>query len=524
MWQDTEEARFERYEQYLKKCPLLGAASREVSRQSPPGGEAAGTRSGGADGRLPDRDEGKGGEEKAEIIGGVCDRVLAPALHSYVLWVLKEAMAGGKKRLYFLARDAFFMYEAAEKYCRAFDLPIECRYVSFSRYSVRIPLYQFDFDEALGYICRGGIDVTMDKILNRAGLAEAEKEKVLEELREKHSFSPDRQAFLPYAELAKIREMLEECEPFRTFVLQHSREALPAFEGYLTQEGLLDEIPMAVVDSGWVGSMQKLLNRAVRLCREQRDRKEDPETAGCGGEIRETGRTECGEEKENFLEGYYWGLYELPGDVDADTYHCYFFSPEGDRKEKVYFSNCLFEAVFSAPHGMTMGYCRKDGAYEPVYAEITAEHRKFMENIGERFSRYGDSLILETERQTEDEQGSGMKKFEFLASRMDRETVENLLGLFMAQPTRAEAEAFGSLPFSDDVIDYGGQELAAILSEEELEANHAGRKILSRLGIRNEPVRESAWYEGSAVRGGEHVSRHLRQYRLYKRLLYLAKR
>ena len=54
-------------------------------------------------------------------------------------------------------------------------------------------------------------------------------------------------------------------------------------KGYLEQEGLLDKEKSALVDSGWVGSMQKTLNMVLN----------------------KLGREET-------LTGYYWGLYELP--------------------------------------------------------------------------------------------------------------------------------------------------------------------------------------------------------------------
>ena len=42
---------------------------------------------------------------------GAC--VLGPALSAFVRWVLAEAVRTGKKRLYFLARDGYFMYQTA---------------------------------------------------------------------------------------------------------------------------------------------------------------------------------------------------------------------------------------------------------------------------------------------------------------------------------------------------------------------------------------------------------------------------
>ena len=63
-----------------------------------------------------------------------------------------------------------------------FHLPIECRYLCCSRYSLRLPMYHRDMGAALDYICRGGTEVTLDRILDRSGIKEEEKRITLEQL------------------------------------------------------------------------------------------------------------------------------------------------------------------------------------------------------------------------------------------------------------------------------------------------------------------------------------------------------
>ena len=60
-------------------------------------------------------------------------RILSIVMNGFVLWVLKNAQKQGVKRLYFLARDGYFMYQCSKIYCEKFQLPIECRYLSCSR-------------------------------------------------------------------------------------------------------------------------------------------------------------------------------------------------------------------------------------------------------------------------------------------------------------------------------------------------------------------------------------------------------
>ena len=187
--------------------------------------------------------------------------VLAPALGSFVQWLLHEALKSGKQRLYFLARDGYFPYRAAQLLCKRRKLPIECRYLSCSRYSLRLPVFHLDKEAALDYICRSGTDGTVEKLLRRAGLTETERNQVLQCL--SLPFSPENPA--SRAELPEIRHHLSKCGVFLAYMEKHSREAMSGLTGYLRQEGLLDSVPDAVVDSGWVGTMQKTLGGGVGM-------------------------------------------------------------------------------------------------------------------------------------------------------------------------------------------------------------------------------------------------------------------
>ena len=465
MWRDTREVRLRRYREMLRESPRLYKPAEALQEEKKNDTE----------------------EEYRKTFENVCDYVLAPALNGFVQWVLREALHTGKRRLYFLARDGYFMYQAALVYCKRLKLPLECRYLSCSRYSIRIPMFHLDIDGALEYICRGGIDVTMQKILNRAGLTQEEQEIVLKDL----NLAFGEKDMLPYAAMQEIRGELKKCDNFQKYMYKHSSEAMPELEGYLIQEGLFDGIPSALVDSGWVGSMQKVLNQLAEHIQKKNHF---------------TSRVK--------LDGYYWGLYELPSDVRPEDYHCYYFSPGGNLRQKVYFSNSLFEGIFSAPHGMTIGYKKENGRYRPIYGEISDEQKKFMELTEQRLMKATEQI---TPRLCRDDLAT-------LDCQKDHQIIRKLLRLFMSEPTVHEAEIYGSLHFSDDVLDYGGHQMAEPMSQKELTANHLWHKALAMLGVQKVHVKESAWYEGSAVRGGKNVKHHLRRYAGYKYLLYLRKR
>ncbi len=404
--------------------------------------------------------------------------ILALALNGFVLWVLSEACRNGIQRVYFLARDGYLMYRCAQIYVNKLQLPVECRYLYCSRHSLRLPLYHRDMETGLDYICRGGTEVTLEKILKRSGITEAERKKTLKLL----ELTEEKDLILPYPYLKEIKQKLKGCPFFLKAMEVNSRKKLSPLLAYLEQEGLLEEIPMALADSGWTGSMQKEINQALKML-------------GKNGE----------------LSGYYWGLYELPKGVKRENYHCYYFSPEKSLKKKVCFSNSLFESIFSAPHGMTTGYEKKNGSWEPVCGPGNEKRRKFMEKL--------EPILLEyAGNQAEtivDPENLFIEKFIREPSRK--------LERFMSRPTFQEAEIFGNLPFSDDIFDTEEQMTAVKLTEEELKANHAWNKICRMSGFGPGYVKESPWYEGSAVLYGKRPGYHIFMYHLYKYLLYLKK-
>ena len=412
----------------------------------------------------------------SEVQGKTAIYVLGPVLNAFVVWVLQNAVKSGKQRLYFLARDGYLMYRAARIYTERFSIPIECRYLCCSRYSLRIPMFHMDLKDAMEYICRDSIGVNLTRILNRAGLDGKEQEKVLDDIGERGQGEVP----VPYARLEKIKEKLWHSEIFLEAVIRHSREAVPALTGYLTQEGLMEETKAALVDSGWVGSMQKTLNQVLR----------------------NMGR-------RSVLEGYYWGLYELPPNIKRESYHCYYFSPEGQLGSKAGFNNNLFETIFSAPHGMTLGYDEKNGFYEPVFDYLSPERKEEMvslERILIRYVRHAAGTI---------------RDFSETDCQRQKKVLRNLVTLFMSRPSPKEAESFGRMIFCDDVLEYADRPLAEEMDEKDLRDNHVINKILVMLGIRKKEIRESAWYEGSAVRFGKRPGYHLIQYGLYKYLLYI---
>ena len=108
-------------------------------------------------------------------------------------------------------------------------------------------------------------------------------------------------------------------------------------------------------------------------------------------------------------------------------------------------------------------------------------------------------------------------------SEKDARFIARLLRLFMSRPDRSEAEVYGNYRFSDDVTEKRTHPLALPMTEDELLSGHILEKFRRLYLKRNLPVRESAWYEGSAKLYSSRAAWHQRHYRRYKELIYLRK-
>lgn len=423
--------------------------------------------------------------------------VTAPVLCRFIQWVLQEAWKAGKKRLYFLARDGYSMYQAARILCEKNNIPVECRYLYCSRYALRSAEYMLLEEESLFYICLGGIDITFEKVMLRAGLNREEAELIGRLL----GYSGRLGQRMSYAQVKALVPELSSCKVFMELMRSHSAEKYPEVCGYLRQEGLLEDIPYAVVDSGWTGSIQKSLQRLLG-------------SMGC----------------RKGLEGYYFGLYEYPKQADSRAYHTYYFEPSTGLRRKVYFSNSLFECICSSPEGMAKGYVKQGEVYAPVFEQKENPNREKIEKsihyLQEYASGFAECAAFTDganlpQGSMQDRNAEGILPGTAQVQKFIR-TAAKLLKQFMGHPSMEEAKEYGSYVFCDDVIGERLQTVAAPLAAEDLKDNRLMRRARNLLLKKGKPVRESAWIEGSTVLAGR--SREVWHCALYKYALYIKKR
>ncbi|WP_306568832.1 hypothetical protein [Faecalispora jeddahensis] len=346
----------------------------------------------------------------------ITDTVTAPVLFNYVWWVLTEAKKQGLRRLYFLARDGYVLEKIAQKFVSKFNLDIECRYLYCSRKSLRMPTYHLIGDETYRLLFLGGYHVSLSDILDRVELTQVERKEVL---REVNLSSEDIDKKLTKFQLEAITNLLRRSEKLRTYVIEKSQQVYNNTIHYFEQEGLLDTLPFAIVDSGWTGSMQRSLRQLL-------------ESAGWRG----------------VMHGFYFGMYEQPKEKRDGNYYCWYFSKTVRVQNRILFCNNVFECMLSAPHGMTVGYEQDEGNWKPVLMKPPVSTQ--LERIHFQISRI--------EHYAEEE----LRKIVFsnFQNEHQRKEAEQKLRRFMARPTKMEALAMGSFTFCDDITEGYGFPLA----------------------------------------------------------------
>lgn len=172
---------------------------------------------------------------------------LAPAYIPYVMHVLEDARRRGINRLYFLSRDSYILQKIAEV------LPhedIEFRYLFVSRASLLQPfLYKTD-RKKFNLIFTNDL-IHVNKLMERIGLSrDYLKAKGIEIDFEKAETEKERKIIIDiifrpdiYAYWQKIAE-----SKFDVCVK------------YLRQEGVMDDVPFALVDVGWLGTTRLMIN------------------------------------------------------------------------------------------------------------------------------------------------------------------------------------------------------------------------------------------------------------------------
>ena len=364
------------------------------------------------------------------------NKIVGPTMYEYTKWVLLQAHARGLKRIYFLARDGYLLCEMAKMLSQRHGLDIDCRYLYCSRSALRMPSYHvMQRSEMYDILLLSGYYVTPKTLLERGRFTDSELQRLYDEL---DITEPDKT--LNEGELNQLREKITRNEFYKQTILERSRQAYNATIDYFKAEGLLDNDYIAIVDSGWTGSMQRSMRQLL-------------EAHGYTGRI----------------VGFYFGMYTSPKCECDGEYNTFYFNKKKGDKRKLYFNNNLFECMLSAPHAMTLYYdYDKSGKAIPVLAsDLSAS---MLELIN---AQLAGALDYTKQRLEQDTISYDYKKSIRLCF--------SLLKRAMVYPTRAEAELLSSFTFCDDITENYSLSIASEQMRGALKNYTIFRRIITKL-------------------------------------------
>jgi len=346
--------------------------------------------------------------EEAEILSVSCG-VAAPVLTSYVLWTLGRAVEMGLKRLYFISRDGEVLLEIAKRLlpaCRP-GVDMELRYLWGSRQAWMLPSFAVSTRDLSRYLLQYYQNSSLKIIMGRVDLT-------LEDCKDflpNHGFTVnDWERKLARGDLGPLRAMVADPVLLQRVGVR-ARESTDNVLGYLTQEGLFDDVSYGLVDLGWAGVMKGALERILGL----RGKAAPP--FFFFGRIRYDQHDE-----QSTLQAYQFNLAEGTG-VDREWPGI----------------TWLMEMFCTSLSGGLLRYERRNDRYEPVQRQTDTSA---VQEWG--FALMRNSIVRFAENLAG--KAAAMKPSAFLPP----SAADALLKAFWFRPARDEARVWGRFPFEED--------------------------------------------------------------------------
>lgn len=395
-------------------------------------------------------------EWQASDFENVYQEYAAPILTNYVWWILREAEKRHIECLYFLARDGLILQKIAQQLCIHFGLHVTCRYLYTSRMALRTPSYHLlskeeMFEQLLGY----SYQVTPNSILRRVIEEDRIRGKILDEVGVSWN---KRDMLLTRIEAAELADQLREN---RTFLKEVQKRSVAAFQPtitYFRQEGLLASDSIAIVDSGWNGTMQSGLRLLL-------------DNAGYSGKII----------------GFYFGLFREPIHGANSEYLSWYFTPKSELVKKAKFSNNVFEWICAAPHGTTLGYVQRRDRVEPVLAPSASLQQDKM------IKRQIDVILSAVPEII------GTRSFDSFSACAAKKETRTLTNSLMYRPTRQTADVFSSTQFCDDICESYYSPLADPQQAAELKRYTVYAQLVRALKRKSQRMSTIPWPYGAVA-------------------------
>jgi FMN phosphatase YigB (HAD superfamily) len=353
-------------------------------------------------------------EDGLQVLRDVATAVAGPLLFGYVYWLLVKAQESGIRRLYFLSRDGQILERVARVIATSFDFNVELRYLFASRRAWFLASTAFCSAEARVAAVTSDGTVVLNDLLGRLEIHPDRARDALEA-----AGFPEAQWSKAIASerVAQLRRVLGSF-PVRDLIAARAVAEHRLCVEYLRSEGVLDGSQSAIVDVGWKGRLQTALARILR-----------------------------GEGAPDPV-GFYLALRERPLPSQMGSAFTYL-----DQQAAFSLNPTLTEAFCAADHGTVLGYRRSES--DAVAAHLAAPDGALRDWGVEFFQE----CVVDFAKKMTDAMHTLGEPPELVNAVLRRSAVR-AVRRFVDQPTRNEADVFGSFPHDASQLHTCASELA----------------------------------------------------------------
>lgn len=287
-------------------------------------------------------------------------KYVSPLYYGFTNWIYQ--LTKHKDNIYFLARDGYAIKQVYEMFTRKLNKNIDTYYLYCSRAAFQIPTLcdkekAYALDILTRYNPTMNQKVKIDNILKALKLDASKYEKQF------RNFELNKDVILDQTNLYRVKKFLSY---IYDDIFEKLKEKKELVEEYLKEMNLEKYDSLNIVDIGWAGSTQYALYDLV-------DKK---------------------------ITGYYFGTRKnMYDDVKYNSFGYMFDSEEPkDRYKKVDDNVMMYEFVFSAPHGSTLGFKKEKGKVVPILGD-NGENDSYIEQfqktaieICQKYLKYYDEL------------------------------------------------------------------------------------------------------------------------------------
>ena len=367
----------------------------------------------------------------------------------FLRWLLEHARTEGIERLYFLARDGYYLREACDLLSARTGAGVQAVYMAASRRLLNLPQVTSFDPAAWQFLLTPNPNLSVRHFLSRVGL---DPQAFTEQIHRAGWSSPDEIITTPQGAFRRESDQHAMRALFRRLegdILRQASGERRRLKAYFRQIGFSDDThKAAIVDVGWQASSARSLQALLNL-------PDNPATAPVQKANGSHGRHANGTPAHR-LRAFYFGTWHyarptVEAGCRLSSFYFHLDQPAA-RRNLLAESVELFELFFGAPHPTITGLREAaDGRLVPVYGgcehqgdEATLARLQRMRERAVEFVRDAAALIPETGPRAAaflEWPGSGLNYLDGVLERVLR------------HPTLSEARQLGALEVRDS---FGG--------------------------------------------------------------------